>query len=170
MTKVRENIKFSLFSLALLVLLLLDLRADYLYGIPFTHMILEIALFFCCLVAFSYFSDLALKQYKSQNQQLLKLQKNIQDKDTQLSTLNKKVKSYKEEFRLEIENTFRQWGFTRAEAEVASLLLKGLSTKEVAELRQANEQTVRSQCSSIYKKSKLENRSQLSSYFLDDLI
>lgn len=133
-------------------------------------MILEIILFFICLVGFSYFSDLALKQYKNQNQRLLKLQENIQEKDTQLSSLNKKVKSYKEEFRAEIENTFKKWEFTRAEAEVASLLLKGLSTKEVAELRQSNEQTVRSQCSSIYKKSKLENRSQLSSYFLDDLI
>ncbi len=170
MSRLKENMKFSLLSLTLLLLLLLDLRADYLYGIPFSHMILEIILFFICLVGFSYFSDLALKQYKNQNQRLLKLQENIQKKDNQLSSLSKKVKSYKEEFRAEIENTFRQWGFTRAEAEVASLLLKGLSTKEVAELRHSNEQTVRSQCSSIYKKSKLENRSQLSSYFLDDLI
>jgi len=170
MSKVTENIKLSLLCFALVILLLVDLRADYLYGIPFSHMVLEVLLFFGFLVGFSYFTDLALKQYKAQNLKLATLQENLQFKEIQLCTLNKKLKSQKDEFRAEVLDTFRQWGFTRAEAEVASLLLKGLSTKEVAEVRKANEQTVRSQCSSIYRKSKLENRSQLSSYFLDDLV
>lgn len=165
-----KKVRLSLIFLALLVLLLFDLRADYLYGIPFTHMIVEIILFFGCLVGFSYFADLAIKQYKQQGQKLVALKQDLQSRDTELSHLNKKVTSYKEEFRSEIEKSFKQWGFTKAEVEIAGLLLKGLSVKEIADVRHSNEQTVRSQCSAIYKKSKLENRSQLSSYFLDDLI
>ncbi len=170
MIKMAKKLRLSLIFLALLVLLVFDLHADYVYGIPFSHMIVEILLLFGCLVGFSYFADLALKQYKRQGESLVHLKKDLESKDGQISTLNSKVMSYKEEFRGEIESTFRKWGLTRAEVEIASLLLKGLSVKEIADVRKSNEQTVRSQCSSLYKKSKLENRSQLSSYFLDDLI
>lgn len=170
MVKMAKKLKLSLMFLALLLLLALDLRSDYVYGLPFTHMIIEIILFFGCLVGFSYFADLALKQYREQGQKLTTLLQNLETQQGQISVLHSKVKSYKDEFRADVQNSFRKWGLTRAEADVAGLLLKGLSIKEISELRKSNEQTVRSQCSSLYKKSKLENRSQLSSYFLDDLI
>lgn len=170
MVKMAKKLKLSLTFFALLVLILIDLRADYIYGLPFSHMVIEIILFFGCLVGFSYFGDLAFEQYKAQDQKLVSLKRNLEDRDGQISSLNSKVKSYKDEFRAEIESCFLKWRLTKAEAEVAGLLLKGLSVKEIAEVRQSTEQTVRSQCSSLYRKSKLENRSQLSSYFLDDLI
>lgn len=170
MVKMAKKLKLSLMFLGLLVLLVLDIHADYTYGIPFQHMILEIFLFFGCLVGFSYFSDLALKRYKQQGQKLITLTRDLESKNGQIQSLNNKVKSYREEFRADIESCFKNWGFTKAEADVANLLLKGLSIKEISEVRSSNEQTVRSQCSSVYKKSKMENRSQLSSYFLDDLV
>ena len=41
--------------------------------------------------------------------------------------------------------------------------------KEIAGIRGTGEATVRQQATSVYKKSGLENRNQLVSYFLEDL-
>lgn len=69
-----------------------------------------------------------------------------------------------------IEAQFARWNFTEAEREVALLLLKGLSTKEVAAVRAVSERTVREQARSIYSKSGLTGRASLSAFFLEDLL
>lgn len=69
-----------------------------------------------------------------------------------------------------IDRQFDAWRFTAAEKEIASLLLKGCSHKQIAELRDANAATVRQQSQSIYRKSGLENRSELAAYFLDAIL
>jgi hypothetical protein len=48
-----------------------------------------------------------------------------------------------------IEAQFTRWSLTEAEREVALLLLKGLSLKEIAAVRATNERTVRAQCRSL---------------------
>jgi DNA-binding CsgD family transcriptional regulator len=53
---------------------------------------------------------------------------------------------------------------------VALLLLKGLSQKEIARQRQTNENTVRQQATSIYRKAKLSGRAELSGFFLGDIL
>ena len=44
-----------------------------------------------------------------------------------------------------VEEKFAQWGLTAAEQDVALFLLKGLSTQEIAALRQTSEGTVKAQ-------------------------
>lgn len=56
------------------------------------------------------------------------------------------------------------------EKEVAFLLLKGLSLKEIAEVRQTVEKTARLQATAVYEKSGLAGRSELSAFFLEDLL
>lgn len=68
-----------------------------------------------------------------------------------------------------IKAQFDLWTFTPAESDIAGLILKGLSLKEIAELRQTSEATIRQQTQGIYRKSGLSNRAQLSAYFLEDL-
>jgi len=58
---------------------------------------------------------------------------------------------------------------TPAEREVGLLLLKGLSHKEAA-TRATSETTIRQQALAIYRKSGLRNRSELSAFFLEDLL
>ena len=53
-----------------------------------------------------------------------------------------------------IDNQFSRWNLTEAEREVALLLLKGLSSKEVAAVRATSERTVREQARSIYSQSR----------------
>jgi len=65
---------------------------------------------------------------------------------------------------------FSRWNLTGAECEVALLLLKGLSCKEVATVRETGESTVREQARAIYAKAGLSGRAALSAYFLEDLL
>jgi len=69
-----------------------------------------------------------------------------------------------------IENQFDRWGLSRAEAEVSMLLLKGLSHKEIARVRQTSERTAREQARAVYRKSGLSGRPALSAFFLEDLL
>jgi DNA-binding NarL/FixJ family response regulator len=72
--------------------------------------------------------------------------------------------------RLAIEAQFDAWQFTPAEKEIASLILKGCSHKQIADLRRSSDTTVRQQAQAIYRKSGLENRSELAAYFLDAIL
>lgn len=69
-----------------------------------------------------------------------------------------------------IDAQFDRWSLTPAEREVAMLLLKGLSHREIASLRDASEATVRQQARSVYSKSDLSGRAALSAFFLEDLL
>lgn len=69
-----------------------------------------------------------------------------------------------------IDAQFDRWGLTPAEREVALLLLKGLSHKEIAVVREASVLTVRQQARSVYAKANLSGRAALSAFFLEDLL
>lgn len=69
-----------------------------------------------------------------------------------------------------IDQQFDRWSLTAAEKDVALLLLKGFSHKEVAELRGRAERTVRQQALAVYRKANLSGRASLSAYFLEDLL
>jgi DNA-binding CsgD family transcriptional regulator len=69
-----------------------------------------------------------------------------------------------------IETQFSRWNLTEAEREVALLLLKGLSHKEIAVVRSVSERTVREQARAIYSKAGLTGRTALSAFFLEDLL
>ena len=69
-----------------------------------------------------------------------------------------------------IERQFDDWHVTAAEREVGMLLLKGLSHKEIGQMRETGEATVRQQAFSLYRKAKVTGRAELSAYFLEDLL
>jgi DNA-binding CsgD family transcriptional regulator len=69
-----------------------------------------------------------------------------------------------------IDRQFTRWNLSTAEREVGLLLLKGLSHKEIAELRATSETTVRQQALALYRKSGLRSRADLSAFFLEDVL
>ena len=69
-----------------------------------------------------------------------------------------------------IDAQFARWNFTEAEREVALLLLKGLSVKEISAVRATSERTIRAQSASLYAKAGLTGRAALSAFFLEDLL
>ena len=69
-----------------------------------------------------------------------------------------------------LEERFGEWGLTPAERDVALFAIKGMSTAEIAVLRQTSEGTVKAQTNAIYRKAGVSGRSQLLSVFIDDLM
>jgi len=69
-----------------------------------------------------------------------------------------------------MQNQFAQWSLSPSEREVALLLIKGLSMREISELREVKEKTVRQQATSIYAKSGYAGRHELVAHFIEDLM
>jgi len=79
-------------------------------------------------------------------------------------------RKYLEGLSQSIDRQLDSWQLSAAEKEVAFLLLKGLSLKDIALARNTSEKTARIQSSAIYAKSGLGGRSELAAFFLEDLL
>ena len=69
-----------------------------------------------------------------------------------------------------IDQQLERWGLSPAEKDIALLLLKGLSHKEIAGIREVSETTVRQQARAVYRKAGLSGRNDLAAFFLEDLL
>jgi DNA-binding NarL/FixJ family response regulator len=69
-----------------------------------------------------------------------------------------------------IDRQFDDWSMTAAERDIALLILKGFSHKEIAGLRTTSERTIRQQAQSVYRKSGLGGKNALTAFFLEDLL
>ena len=69
-----------------------------------------------------------------------------------------------------LEERFENWGLTPSERDVALFAIKGLSTSDIAALRNTSDGTVKAQTNAIYRKAGVTGRSQLLSLFIDDLM
>ncbi|WP_439122681.1 helix-turn-helix transcriptional regulator [Marivita sp.] len=69
-----------------------------------------------------------------------------------------------------LEERFSDWELTPAERDVALFSIKGLSTADIAGLRNTSEGTVKAQTNAIYRKAGVSGRPQLLSLFIDELM
>ncbi|VAW71553.1 hypothetical protein MNBD_GAMMA13-1549 [hydrothermal vent metagenome] len=69
-----------------------------------------------------------------------------------------------------VTQQFSEWMLTGSETEVGWMLLKGLSLKEIAILRNTQEKTVRQQASSLYKKAGVSGRHAFSAWFIEGIL
>ena len=69
-----------------------------------------------------------------------------------------------------MQKQFAQWKLSPSESEVALLLIKGFSMREISELREVKEKTVRQQATSIYAKTGYAGRHELAAHFIEDLM
>ncbi|QTN35020.1 helix-turn-helix transcriptional regulator [Cognatishimia activa] len=80
------------------------------------------------------------------------------------------LRSVQMTFQEHIQDRFNAWELTAAERDVALFTIKGLSVSDIAELRATSEGTVKAQSAGIYRKAGVNNRTQLVSLFIDDLL
>lgn len=106
-------------------------------------------------------------QRKQENQSL---QTQLAATRQDLSATQARLKAAGQQYSQLIQDQFAEWQLTASEREVALLLLKGLSLKEIADLRNTLEKTVRQQASGIYKKSALNGRHEFAAYFFEDFL
>lgn len=164
MIKERIFIGVLLFGVALLTIL--DIIEDYSEGAEFAHLALEAAIALCALAAMVYLI-LRIKKEKNLTRKLVEektVLKEIADKYQQKSKL------FVEGLGVQIDREFQEWSLSDAERDIALFLLKGVGPKQIADIRNSSEKTVRHQISSIYKKSGLKGREELTAHFLEDLL
>lgn len=99
-----------------------------------------------------------------------KLENEAVEQTAELTTLARQARKQLEGLGVYISAQFDIWKLTPAESEVALLLLKGLSMKEIANVRGISERTARQQATTVYGKANLEGRTGLSAFFLEDLL
>jgi DNA-binding NarL/FixJ family response regulator len=121
-------------------------------GDSFLHIFIELIVF----VAISFILFRELHHVKSLN-------KEIKEEKSKTARLAGELLSVMLE-------QFSQWKLTPSESDVALLLVKGLSMKEIADARNVKEKTVRLQATSIYAKSGCAGRHELSAHFIEDLM
>jgi len=69
-----------------------------------------------------------------------------------------------------IESEFEGWNLTPAEQDVATFLVKGLSTMEIAEMRGNAEGTIKAHLNAIYRKSGTKSRAEMLSLLIDTMM
>jgi len=68
------------------------------------------------------------------------------------------------------QSRFHAWSFTHSEMDVAKLILRGLSLKEMAAARSVSVGTIKAQINSILRKSGAENRAAFLGLFIDEFL
>ena len=148
------------------ILIGFDIAADYQAGTDPRHVLTEASVMVLALVGLV----VLWRQFRS-----------VQLKAEQLKSDLEAARVEAERFRQEahdslrglgdaIDRQFTRWNLSPAESEVALLLLKGFSHKEIASLRSTTETTIRQQGLAVYRKSGLRSRAELSAFFLEDLL
>ena len=144
-----------------------DVFYDYREGASINHILMELSI---ALVSFALIAALTVgiwRQTRS-NTRLKAELASISESSEQV--LPPALATARHELALVLKEQFEHWKLTRTECEVAMLLLKGLSFKEIASVRNTMEKTVRQQASSIYRKSDVSGRHAFSAWFIEDLL
>lgn len=166
-----DNKRFSQWAIALslfvFVLITIDITGDYRDGVHWTHLLTEVLILILSLSGVVYFGWL---YYQFAQAKINILTQN-------LALANQQAQQWREANReliaglaVQIQKQFDVWQLTPAEAEVGLLILKGLSHGEIAHLRNASERTIRDQARAVYRKSGVTGRTELSAFFLEDLL
>lgn len=155
-------IKISYFLIFLSIsFIILDILIDYTNYVrssfeneilEITHPITHVALF---LVIIFYF--IILRYLKKA-------------KDSMIFQKDETIKFIKGEFSASVISFLNLKGLTSAEADVAYLIIKGLSYNEIANQRGSSVNTIRNQASNIFKKLDCSGRSEFVAIIFDDIL
>jgi len=152
--------------LGIVVLVGLDLISDYEAGAEVSHLLLEFSLAACAAIGFTFVVRDSFRKTK----RLTFSKAQIELKEIETAKWRSETRNHIEGLGLAIDRQMTQWRLSESEKEVALLLLKGLSLKEIADVRNTAEKTARTQSTAIYAKAGLAGRSELSAFFLEDLL
>lgn len=161
-----KDIVIALVLGAIMLLNLLDVITDIGLGVPRWHIVEESVIVLASALGVLYL----LLEMRRRTQQLNELAENLSSSDQKLRNINEEMRRARHSYAETIQQQFEDWRLTSSEQQVAMLLLKGLSFKEIAAVRDTKEKTVRQQASTIYGKSGLEGRHEFSAWFLEDFL
>lgn len=109
-------------------------------------------------------------EYLAQQQALIKLRDQLGSGRGRLAELDAQTPKLGSQYRAVMQKQFDAWQLTASEQDVVIMMLKGLSFREIAELRETREKTVRQQASSVYRKAGVTSRNELAAWFFEDML
>lgn len=145
----------------------LDVIEDWEDGSPLSHIIPEVFVIFACSSAGMV---LLLRLIGSRHEFLESTRGELEAAKSEAALWRQKTAGLSRGVSDAISEQLASWGMTPAEQDISFLLIKGLSTKEIAAVRETSERTIRQQSSEIYRKSGLSGRAQLAAFFIEDLL
>lgn len=143
-----------------------DVFTDLQLNVPTWHVISEGIIVFISGVLGLYL----IHDIRQSTRRLEKLSQELLLSNRKVGQLNDDMKKAREQYSESVKQQLEQWQLTNSEKEVAMLMLKGLNFQEISVVRNTKEKTVRQQASSVYSKSGLDGRHELSAWFLEDFI
>lgn len=151
---------------AVFLLVTADIVGDSKEGVDLWHLVLEGSVGLISLFGIFY----VLRDSFKTRHNLIETNQKFSAYRVESEKWRAESRKYLEGLSSAIDEQLSKWGLTPAEKEVAFLLLKGLSLKDVANVRNTSEKTARVQSMAIYSKAGLSSRSELSAFFLEDLL
>jgi DNA-binding CsgD family transcriptional regulator len=143
-----------------------DLVADLSHGADTEHMVKEAFVVGLSMLAIAWL----MWGLHRQRLEIRSLQQELETANSSQLQPKKYVLEARKKLGNVVSRQFSEWLLTGSETEVGWLLLKGLSLKEIALLRNTQEKTVRQQASSIYKKAGVSGRHAFSAWFIEDIL
>jgi DNA-binding CsgD family transcriptional regulator len=143
-----------------------DLVDDLSHGADTEHMIKETIIVSLSLLAIAWL----MWGLHRQRQEIRSLKTELETANSPQTPPEKYVLEARKTLGTVVSQQFSEWQLTGSEIEVGWLLLKGLSLKDIAIVRNTQEKTVRQQASSIYKKAGISGRHAFSAWFIEDIL
>lgn len=158
---------------AVAVLAALDLGADLEEGTTAAHAVAEGGVFFVGLLGAVFIARRLMQVVRSgrtAREEAVSLAERLKASEQEAARWRNEASDLLNGLGAALDRQFERWVLSPAEKEVALLLLKGLSHKEIAEVRSITDATARQQARAVYKKAGLSGRNDLAAFFLEDLL
>ena len=158
---------------AIALLAALDLASDLGEGTTVGHVVTEGSVFFVGMLGAVFIARRLMGVVRSERiarAEALDLAERLTASEAEATRWRDEARDLLEGLGAALDRQFERWALSPAEKEVALLLLKGLSHKEIAEVRSITEATARQQARAAYKKAGLSGRNDLAAFFLEDLL
>ena len=161
-----QEVFFVVLLIFIAGLTLSDLIGDYVEGTDAWHLAVEALIVLLSIGGIGYL----LRAFIKRQRELEAVKAQLVETKDHLSEARKQISAAGQEYHQVIQKQFDTWQLTPSEKEVASLLLKGLSFDEIANVRNTKEKTVRQQATAIYRKSGLNSRHEFAAWFFEDFL
>lgn len=165
--RVSERLFSGGFLFVVFVFTVFDLVEDRIEGVSWTHLFTEALMLGFAAAGVIYFWGGMIQLFRQENKEL---RSKLSFAEVEAQKWRAEAKELLSGLSSQISIQFAQWNLSEAEQDIGFLLLKGLSHKEIANIRNSSEKTVRQQSASLYRKANLEGRAELSAFFLEDLL
>ncbi|MCU7959538.1 MAG: LuxR C-terminal-related transcriptional regulator [gamma proteobacterium symbiont of Bathyaustriella thionipta] len=145
---------------------IVDLFSDLSHGANNSHLIKEALVVLLAIISLLWI----FRSMRRQTLKLSALKQELKNSKNPPHPAEEYVLSARQRLSEVIARQFNDWKMTSSEKEIGMLLLKGLSLKEIAAIRNTLEKTVRQQASTIYRKANVSGRHAFAAWFIEDFL